>query len=370
MALLFLLTFARPSWGEPVGFYVLKRSQQASARVCFGLVFGVLGLLLPGLAAERPADRLDFRGRVTLPPKILSPRTRLTLALVGVTTPFSGRTWADSSGRFRFRHLQPGSYSLSIYIPGTGEILQTVEITPSFADPKGRVEKKFVFDEQTLQAQVRAVHRGVISVRELATPAKARKEYRKAQARLRARDVEGAIEHLKRAVELAPQFIEALNNLGTIYFQRQEFSRAEGYFRKALEIEPEAFAPLVNLGGVLLAIGLAEEAFEINRKAQDARPQDALANAQLGLSYYLLGDYEEAASYLEQTKEIDPAHFTNPQISLARIYLRRAQEKEALRELEEFLEQHPDSPQAQDVKAMIEKLQRSHANSADEPPPP
>ena len=182
--------------------------------------------------------------------------------------------------------------------------------------------------------------------------------------------MEGAIEHLKRAVELAPQFIEALNNLGTIYFQRQEFSRAEGYFRKALEIEPEAFAPLVNLGGVLLAIGLAEEAFEINRKAQDARPQDALANAQLGLSYYLLGDYEEAASYLEQTKEIDPAHFTNPQISLARIYLRRAQEKEALRELEEFLEQHPDSPQAQDVKAMIEKLQRSHANSADEPPPP
>ena len=66
--------------------------------------------------------------------------------------------------KLRFRHLQPGSYSLSIYIPGTGEILQTVEITPSFADPKGRVEKKFVFDEQTLQAQVRAVHRGVISV--------------------------------------------------------------------------------------------------------------------------------------------------------------------------------------------------------------
>ena len=370
MALLFLLAFARPSWGEPVGFYVLKRSQQASARVCFGLVFGVLGLLLPGLAAERPADRLDFRGRVTLPPKILSPRTRLTLALTGVTTPFSGRTWADPSGRFRFRHLQPGSYSLSIYIPGTGEILQTVDITPSFADPKGQVEKQFVFDEQTLQAQVRAVPGGVISVRELATPAKARKEYSKAQARLRARDVEGAIEHLKRAVELAPQFIEALNNLGTIYFQRQEFSRAEGYFRKALEIEPEAFAPLVNLGGVLLALGQKEEAIEINQKAQDARPQDALANAQLGLSYYLLGDYEEAASYLEQTKEIDPAHFTNPQISLARIYLRRAQEKEALRELEEFLEQHPDSPLAPDVKAMIEKLQQSHANSADEPPPP
>ncbi|MBI4465029.1 MAG: tetratricopeptide repeat protein, partial [Acidobacteria bacterium] len=154
--------------------------------------------------------------------------------------------------------------------------------------------------------------------------------------------------------------------LGTIYYQRQEYSAAEGYFRRALEQEPEAFEPLVNLGAALLALGRSQEALKINQKAQEIRPQDALANAQLGLNYFLVGNPEEAIPYLDRTKELDPAHFSNPQIPLARIYLQRSEEEAALRELEDFLNQHPDSPRADEVRATIEKLQDTTSSS--EPP--
>ncbi|MBI4464440.1 MAG: carboxypeptidase regulatory-like domain-containing protein, partial [Acidobacteria bacterium] len=168
--------------------------------------------LLP--AAEKPVSPLEFRGQVIVPPNTLSPRSRIVVTLFGVTAPFRARTWTDFKGRFRFRKLQPATYTLSIYIPRTGEILQTVEITRSFADRKGRVEKTFAFDAEALRARARPERAGTVSVRELSIPYKAQREYEKAQSRLRSRDAAGATEHLKKAVEAAPQFLEALNNLG------------------------------------------------------------------------------------------------------------------------------------------------------------
>jgi len=356
------------------------RGRLSGALVCLTLLLLTLlltvGGIEPGLAQapeqERNAERdreteLELRGEVVLPPRtMVSRRARLYLTLSGVAFPFRERTWADQRGRFRFKDIPPGSYTLSIYIPGVGEMLQTVEITESFADANRRVTKKFEFDQEALQEQSRIVNSGVVSVRELSIPNRARGEFRKAQDRLRDRKVDEAIRLLTRALEIAPQFIEAMNNLGTIYFQRGDLRTAEDYFRKALAIEPEAFEPLVNLGGVLLAAGSGHEAIEYNQRAQELRPNDALANAQLGLSYFRLGQFDSAIEHLQRTKELDPAHFSNPQLTLARIYLRRSQREAALRELEEFLEQHPDSSESATVRTTIEEIRESQARTAGE----
>ena len=344
------------------------RRRRAIAAACLGVCLAVLGSG-PAAASLQAQERdkeaeLEFRGEVTLPPRtIVSRRARLLLHLSGVSFPFRARTWANHRGEFRFKDVPPGSYTLSIYIPGTGEMLQTVEITESFADKRGRVVKKFSFDQETLQEQSRIVNSGVVSVRELSISRGAKGDFRKAQDRLRDRKVDEAIELLKRAVERAPQFMEAMNNLGTIYFQKGEFEVAEDYFRQALAIEPEAYEPMVNLGGVLLATGSAHEAIEYNQRAQELRPLDALANAQLGLCYFRLGDFTQALKYLQITKELDPAHFSNPQLTMARIHLRRSQREAAVQELEDFLEQHPDSSESDSVRTTIEEIRESQARS-------
>ena len=347
-------------------------------RVCvwLNLAAGFVLLALPIFAAAGAnKNLLEFRGQVTLPANALSPRARLFITLFGVDSSFSGHTWADFKGRFQFRNLEPGSYTLSIYIPNDGQILQTLDITKSFSDSKGRVEKRLEFSEESLRSLVRSASQDTVSVRALSIPLKARGEYEKAQTLLQRHDADGAIQHLKKAVELAPQFAEALNYLGTIYFQRREYSSAERFFRQALEQNPQAYEPLVNLGGALLAQGRGREALAINLHAQNAQPKDALANAQLGLSYFLLGDYERAAAFLQLTKEIDPAHFSNPEIPLAEIYLQRSDNAAAVRELEDFLKVHPDSPQARNVRAVIQKIQstqkieQSHPVISIGPPP-
>ena len=315
-------------------------------------------------AADSASKTLELHGRIGIPAQAILRGRRISLTLLQVGTPFSARAWADSKGRFRFRKLPPGTYSLSILIPGAGEIQSTVDVTSSFTDAKGRVEKQFVFDEESLARQARPPQQGLVSVRELSIPWRARREYEQARQDLQRQKVESATRHFQKAVGLAPQFMEALNSLGVLSFQQRDYIAAEAYFRKALETDEEAFEPLVNLGGTLLALGRLEEAIEVNSRAQRKRPGDALANAQLGLSYYLAGNDEEALNYLLLTEQLDPAHFTNPQLALARIYLRLSEEEAALEELQDFLERHPDSPEASRAKAMIGRIQQAMESDA------
>jgi tetratricopeptide (TPR) repeat protein len=310
-----------------------------------------------GEAAAAASRILELEGQVLIPPQARRPRRSIVVTISQVGTSFNKETRADSSGRFRFKNLQPSIYSLSVHIPGTGEIVQTVDVTPSFADDRGKVQRKFVFDQETLARQARPLATGVVSVRELSIPRGAHREYQKGRDAASKQNLQEAIEHFEKAIAQAPQYMEAYNNLGIVYFQQHQFSRAESNFRKALELEPEAFEPLVNLGGTLLALDRIDEAIEVNSRAHDTRPQDALATAQLGLSHFLAGQDEDALNYLLLTEELDPAHFTNPQLPLAQIYLRHSEGQAALEELEDFLRYHPDSPEAPSVRATIERIE-------------
>ena len=59
----------------------------------------------------------------------------------------------------------------------------------------------------------------------------------------------GALASLQRAVEIAPEFAAAWNNMGTIAYQSRNYLRAEECFREALSADPSAYEPLVNLEG-------------------------------------------------------------------------------------------------------------------------
>jgi tetratricopeptide (TPR) repeat protein len=229
-----------------------------------------------------------------------------------------------------------------------------VEVGPTLADSKGRVN--ITIDLRNTERNLGSESRTRVSVRELSICKEARREYRDAQEALGRRDVSEAVSHLERAVELAPQFSAAWNHLGTIAYQSGHYPEAEADFRKGLETDPDAYAPLVNLGGVLLNVAKWDEALEYNRRAVLISPNDALANSQLGMTYFHLEQLESAEKYLTAAKRIDPAHFSHPQLLLAEIYLRRHEPQAAADELQDLLERHPDLPQASKIKDAIARL--------------
>jgi tetratricopeptide (TPR) repeat protein len=195
-----------------------------------------------------------------------------------------------------------------------------------------------------------------VAATQLSVPDRARAEYQKAQERLRQHDVPGAVERLKNALEMAPQFSAAWNNLGTIAYQSGEYETAEKHFREALRHDPDSYAPLVNLGGTLLSLNRVQEALSINLEAVKERPDDALAHSQLGQSYFRVGQIEPAETHLKQAKALDVRHFSFPQLVLAQIYAHKEDSMAMVAELEEFLQYHPDSKLAVGVSQALEKV--------------
>jgi Tfp pilus assembly protein PilF len=285
------------------------------------------------------------------------PEGEASVTLFGATRPFTTSALTDDSGRFTIRKLQPATYTISVFRPGQGEARQTIEVGPGSADARRRVHltlrlKDGDFDRSALERQ------HAVSGKELTIPERALKEYAEAQKDLERHDTASAERRLEHAVELAPQFSGAWNNLGTIAYQTQRFPLAEKRFREALRQNPKAYEPLVNLGGVLINLREFDEALMVNVFATMVRPNDALAQSQLGMAYFEVGRYDDAIRHLEQARRLDPAHFSHPQLYLAEIYLRRDDPRAAADAMEDFLKHHPDYPQAERMREKIAELRR------------
>ena len=306
----------------------------------------VLLLVTLSVALQAEPGRYELRGR-------LVPETSASVWLNGATSPFEDSTLAGEDGRFRFEQLLAGTYTLGVFVPGRGEMRQTIEVGPSLADSKGRIELRVALRDELFESRDGLRRGALVSARDLAIPEQARREFEQARKKLARHDVPAAVAHLERAVEIAPQFASAWNYLGTIAYQSHDYARAESCFRKALAADPDAFEPLVNLGGVLVNLQKLDEALAYNRHAALSRPGDALANSQLGMNYFYLGKLDLSQKYLTIAARLDPGHFSHPQLLLAEIYYRRQERSAAADELAEFLRYHPDWPEAARINQRI-----------------
>jgi tetratricopeptide (TPR) repeat protein len=280
-----------------------------------------------------------------------------SVTLYGATHPFTASTLTDESGRFIFKKLLPATYTISVYVPGEGEARQTVEVGPGSADAHRRVRLTLSLRDESFD-RTALDRRHAVSRSQLTIPEKAMREYADAQKDLERHDSAAAEQHLLRAVDLAPQFAQAWNNLGTIAYQTRRFRIAEQRFREGLRHDPTAYEPLVNLGGVLINLRKLDEALKVNVHATLLKPNDALAQSQLGMTYFEAGFFDLAIKHLEIARRLDAAHFSHPQLYLAEIYLRREDKRSAAEVLEDFLRHHPDYPEAETMRKRIAEMRQ------------
>lgn len=291
--------------------------------------------MLPLLLLAIAADLYEIDGRIV-------PAARASISVHRVLSPYASNTLSEPDGHFRFKKLESGAYTVSIFIPSRGEARQTIEVGPGAADGRQRVSVKLTLKDADFTVSEALKRQHAVSTKQLAIPAKAIHEYEEAQRAVGRNDIAGATARLEKAVALAPNFAPAWNHLGTIAYQSQQYPRAAECFRRSLDSDPELYEPLVNLGGVLLNLHQPQEAYRYNLHAVLSRPNDALANSQFGMSYWYLGNSDMAEKYLRKAVELDPAHFSHPQLLLAEIHKRRGDLDAVAADLDSFKKHHPD----------------------------
>jgi tetratricopeptide (TPR) repeat protein len=119
-------------------------------------------------------------------------------------------------------------------------------------------------------------------------------------------NVTAAERALRKAVELAPDSVEAQFDLGTVLFEQRNYPAAADCFRKVTEREPGHGPAYLRLGRCLVGQGDRAGALGAYQAAVRYMPQQAEAHRELGAFLAREGRPDEAAARLRQALQLQP----------------------------------------------------------------
>jgi tetratricopeptide (TPR) repeat protein len=114
-----------------------------------------------------------------------------------------------------------------------------------------------------------------------------------------------AVEHYKKATELAPGYSPAYNILGYAYRQQSDYANAEQAFKKYVELIPNDPNPYDSYGELLLKMGKFDDSITQYRKALTVDPHFAPSHFGISADLTYMGKPQEAEA--ELAKMVDQA---------------------------------------------------------------
>ena len=279
---------------------------------------------------------------------------------IRLSTPMRGEisTMTDTNGRFLFRRLSPGNYTIMI---DGGDAYENVNEQTNIIQA-GRTAST-ASTEEIIPILIRLKPKAGESVRpevinaELASvPKPAVELYNGALKLAQEGKNKEAIEKLNQAVSLHPDFMLAFNELGVQYQKLNELEKAAEALQSALKIKQTAFAPLVNLGIVLVRMKRFPEAEVVLQAALKENDKSAIAHYYLGRALAYLGKFDDAEKELTQAVTLGGDQMKEAHRYLGAIHHARGDTPKAIAQLETYLKIAPKADDAEQVRQLIKQL--------------
>jgi tetratricopeptide (TPR) repeat protein len=313
-----------------------------------------------GVDLTGTGGRHTIQGRIYFP----SGRRSDTRLKVKLTSFNAGElsVFSDPNGSFIFRSLEPGSYTVVIEGDENYEAAREVVYIETDGTKSLRgvilppVSKIYTVDISLQPKRGVSARAGVVSAVLAAVPQNARALYFKALESGLAHENLKAIEQLKSALAIYPQFPLALNELGVQYLTIGKLNEAAEALKAAVNLAPEDFQPRLNYGITLLNQRRFPEAEEQLRAAVAKNNEAPTAHMYLGITLAMQRKLDEGQKELQlaigsKSNEVFLSHRY-----LAGIYLERHQKVRAAEELEAYLQHFPKAPDAEILQRKIKEL--------------
>jgi tetratricopeptide (TPR) repeat protein len=137
-----------------------------------------------------------------------------------------------------------------------------------------------------------------------------------------------AIACYQKVLEFEPAHAAAHINLGTLYYNRQDFSLAERHYRHAIEADSRYALAYFDLGNVLDETGRVQEAIQTYKTALQLAPTYADAHYNLALAYEKIREPRKALKHWQSYIKLDTA---GPWSVHARSQIKRILQADGLR---------------------------------------
>src|SRR6266446_3537437 len=203
-----------------------------------------------------------------------------------------------------------------------------------------------------------------VSKLDLKAPGNARKEYGKGYVQLLRKDLQGAIDHLARAVSIYPSFVAAHNALGIAYLNLGQIQQARDEFARAIALDDHLPNSYLNLGCAQLELQQYPEAVESLKKASSIAPLDLQVLTALTFVEFKNRDYPgviATARHVHNQKHQDAAvvHLFAAGAWEAQHNLNEAQD-----EMETLLSEDPKSPLSGQFRQILDQIKAEQVRLA------
>ena len=251
----------------------------------------------------------------------------------------------SSTGEFEIDSVPPGTYQVRIL--KDNRLVHQAYVTTS--GNASRIQ----LDLPKSGASARPAS-GTVSLHRLShkAPKKAVKEMKQAAKAREKGDVQKSLEHLEKAVEIDPEYVEAQVNLGARYMEVRRLDEAGRAFKRAIQIDPYCTQAHSNLALVMLHRSKPREAEIAARRAIDIDDGNMRAHYVLGFALSLLDpSSEEALRHFIRASDGYPT----ARVGAAQILLERGDKGLAERQLKAYLSSG-DETQKEVVQSYLSHL--------------
>jgi tetratricopeptide (TPR) repeat protein len=201
----------------------------------------------------------------------------------------------------------------------------------------------------------------LVPVSQLRIPSKAVKEFERSEKAFQSGDLRTSTEHLQKALQIYPDFIQAHNALGLRFIQFGEYQKALAEHEAALALDPRLAQTHQDISLALLLLNRSQEAEAEARQALDLDPQAPASSYVLGRA--LVAQRRVNPEAIEMLRRSENA-FPNASLVLAQIYFTKGQTEQVLAELRHYLRAPTDPDNKQKAECWLAQLSQQAAPAA------
>lgn len=289
------------------------------------------------------------------------PKERLEIHVATPTGRGSTRVYTDATGRFIVRGLFSGSYLVTVKAPQFADYEDgSTEVLISGGVNTFSTYSVTVLLRRKVAAPTYTIRGRTIDARESdrQIPGPARKLYRRGVEFARKGQRDDAIASFRQALEIAPEYLFALNDLAVQLTRAKAYDEAIDVLRAAIRIAPTSFPPHLNLGIAFLAKGAYNEAEKASGEAVAIDPTAPEPYFIRGKALRELGQKDEAISAFHKAYQEGGLDLIIVQIEIGQLYEEQGQTDAAAEAYQTFLSLVAQGREADYARARLRALGR------------
>ena len=294
------------------------------------------------------------------------PPQRVLVSLMVRGAPMES-TYTDEEGKFGFYALPLNLYFVDINDEHYQPVHERAVLSPFNATAFVQVTliPKAAAKGEKPATQLSGSNPNMMDVREYAKrfPKKAFKEFQKGIAADSSGKRDDAISHYQKAIQIAPDFYPAYNNLGSDELAGNNLNGARGEFEKVIQLNQTDAAGYFNLANVCMLMNQLPDAQHFLNEGLRRQPDSGLGKFLLGSLDLRTGKLGPAEQALRESVQMSPL-MAQSRLQLINVLLKEGKKSEALDQLHGFINAFPASPFRPQAEQLLHRLEASAASQS------